>query len=77
MGKSLVLSSKKAIIHEKTITPMSGQLLLTPVCDNFKCPYQASVMNTLLSMSKIMVYSPFIASEGIHPCFVQHDDHHP
>ena len=55
MGKSLVLSSKKAIIHEKTMTPMSGQLLDVPVSCNFKCPYQASVMNTLLSMSNMMV----------------------
>ena len=55
MGKSLALSSKKAIIHEKAITPISGQLLLTPVSDNFKCPYQASVINTLLSMSKMIV----------------------
>ena len=55
MGKSLTLSSKKAMPQEKTMTPMSGHVLLTPVSDNFKCPYQASVMKMLLSMSKIMV----------------------
>ena len=55
MGKRLALSSKKAIIHEKAMTPMSGQLLLTPDCWSFKCPYQASVMKTLLSMSSMMV----------------------
>ena len=55
MGKSLALSSKKAIPHEKAITPMSGQLLLVPDSCNFKCPYQASVIKTLLSMSSKMV----------------------
>ena len=60
MGKSLALSSKKAIIHEKVMTPIRGQLLEVPVSWSFKCPYQASVINTLLSMSNTMVYSPFI-----------------
>ena len=55
MGKSLALSSKKAIIHEKAMTPMRGQLFETPFSCNFKCPYQASVMKTLLSMSNMMV----------------------
>ena len=52
--------SKKAIIHEKAMTPMRGQLLLTPDCCKRRCPYQANVMKTLLSMSNMMVYSPFI-----------------
>ena len=77
MGKSLALSSRKAMPHEKAMTPNSGQLLETPFSCNFKCPYQASVMKTLLSMSNMMVYSPFISSGDIRPCFEQHDGHRP
>ena len=52
--------SKKAIAHEKAITPNSGQLLLVPVCCSFRCPYQARVMKMLLAMSSSMVYNPFM-----------------
>lgn len=36
--------SKKAIAHENTMTPMSGQLLEMFICCNFKWPYHAKVM---------------------------------
>lgn len=52
--------SKKAMPQENAITPMSGQLLETPDCCSRRCPYQANVMKTLLSMSSMMVYKPFI-----------------
>ena len=52
--------SKKAISHENAITPISGQLDETPVCCNFKWPYQANVMKTLLSMRSRRVYIPFM-----------------
>ena len=55
MGKSLLLSSKKAIIHEKAITRYSGQLVDTPDCWSRKWPYQAKVINTLLIMSSRIV----------------------
>ena len=55
MGKNLALYSKKAMPHEKTMTPSKGHERETPVSLSFRCPYQANVMNTLLSMSKIMV----------------------
>ena len=75
--------------QEKAITPINGQWLLTPDSDNLRCPYQASVMKTLLSMSNKMVYSPFILflcertakrtilTVNIRPCSGQHVDRHP
>lgn len=53
--------SKKAIPHENAITPIIGHLADTPEVCNFKCPYQASVIKTLLNMSSIIVYNPFIS----------------
>ena len=44
----------------KAMTPIRGQLLLTPVCCNLRCPYQASVMKMLLSTNNNIVYNPFI-----------------
>ena len=52
--------SNRAMPHEKAITPIIGHFAATPVACSFKCPYHASVMKTLLSMSKIIVYNPFI-----------------
>ena len=66
------IESASAYIHRA-----SGQFELTPDSDNLRCPYQASVMKTLLSMSSKMVYSPFISSAGIRPCSEQHGDRHP
>jgi len=37
------------------MTPISGQWDDTPVCCNFRWPYQASVMKMLLLMSSKMV----------------------
>lgn len=54
-GNSVALLSAKAIIHEKRMTPISGQWDDTPVCCNFRWPYQASVMKMLLLMSSKMV----------------------
>ena len=52
--------SMNAIPHEKAMTPISGQLELTPVCDNLRCRYQANVMNMLLAISRRIVYNPDI-----------------
>ena len=52
--------SKNAMAHEKAITPISGQVLLTPVCCSLRWPYQASVMKMLLSTSNSIVYVPVI-----------------
>jgi hypothetical protein len=52
--------SKKAMPHEKMMTPKSGHELLIPDCCRRRCPYQARVMKMLLKMSSMMVYSPFI-----------------
>ena len=54
--------SKKAIAQLKAMTPMSGQLLLVPVCWSLRCPYHASVMKMLLSTRSRIVYIPFIFS---------------
>lgn len=56
--------SRNAIAHENAMTAMSGQLLLTPACCSRRCPYHASVMKTLLRMSKMIVYSPFIVFQS-------------
>ena len=37
--------SARAISQENNITPYNGQLLITLVSCNFKCPYHANVMN--------------------------------
>ena len=55
--------SKKAIPHENAMTPIKGQLLVTPVCWRRKCPYQASVMKMLLRQRRSIVYIPFISSQ--------------
>ena len=52
--------SKKAMHHENAMTPISGQLLLTPVCWSFRCPYQARVMKMLLASNSSIVYNAFI-----------------
>ena len=49
-----------AIFEEGDGPPIRGQLLLTPVCCNLRCPYQASVMKMLLSTNNNIVYNPFI-----------------
>lgn len=51
---------KQGDAPRKAITPIIGHFAATPVACSFKCPYHASVMKTLLSMSKIIVYNPFI-----------------
>ena len=40
---------------EKPMTAIRGQFWLAPDCCNFRCPYQASVMKTLLVMSRMIV----------------------
>lgn len=49
-----------AMPQEKAMTPINGQFELTPVCDSLRCRYHASVMNTLLAISRRMVYNPDI-----------------
>ncbi len=44
LGNSIL---RKAIIHEKRMTPISGQWDDTPVCCNFRWPYQANVMKNV------------------------------
>ena len=46
---------KEGNTPRKAMTPMSGQLLETPDCWRRRCPYQANVMKTLLSISRMMV----------------------
>ena len=70
MGKSLTLSSKKAITHENAITRYSGQLVETPDCCRRRWPYQANVINTLLKMSNRIVYIPFVIPIIIYGCKV-------
>lgn len=50
--------SKKAMHHEKTMTPISGQWLLMCACCSFRWPYQANVIKTLLHSSNAMVDNP-------------------
>ena len=59
-----ILLAKKAMHHENTITPISGQWLITLVSCNFKCPYQAKVMKMLEAISRPMVYNPFMFEYG-------------
>ena len=52
--------SMNAMPQEKAMTPINGQFELTPVCESLRCRYHASVMNTLLAISRRMVYNPDI-----------------
>ena len=52
--------SKNAMAQLNAITPIKGQLLLTPDCCNFKCPYHANVTKTLLHINNKMLYIVFI-----------------
>lgn len=58
--------SKRAMPHENAMTPIIGHFAATPVACSFKCPYQARVMKTLLSISKMIVYNPFILFYNYH-----------
>jgi C4-type Zn-finger protein len=52
--------STSAIIHENSTTPYSGQLVIDPVCCNFRCPYHAKVIKILETTKSKMVYRAFI-----------------
>lgn len=55
VGRYLATVFCESYHHEKRMTPISGQWDDTPVCCNFRWPYQASVMKMLLLMSSKMV----------------------
>lgn len=52
--------SKKAIPHEKRMTPISGQWVLILASCSFRWPYQAKVINMLDKISRPIVASPLI-----------------
>ena len=47
--------SKKAMHHEKAMTPMRGHDVEIFICWSFRWPYQASVIKTLLPKSSSIV----------------------
>lgn len=52
--------SNKAMAQLNSITPQSGRFLSCSTPLNFKCPYQARVINTFDIISKPMVIAAFI-----------------
>ena len=47
--------SMKAMLHEKAMTAIKGQWLLTPASCRRRWPYHAKVMKTLLASNRRMV----------------------
>ena len=61
--------SRKAIDQLNTITPINGKdANQLNYCFNFKCPYQAKVMNILDITNKPTVYNAFIPSPFLNGC---------
>lgn len=55
VGGHLAAIFEKGDGHEKPMTAISGQLLLTPDCCKRRWPYHARVIKMLLRMSRMMV----------------------